>query len=440
MSQFFYLDSLAKVSTVLIVFIAVTVLTYSRNYLRGDSHKSRFFLLVFLLTLSLVTTFSADNIFLFCSSWIISNAILVLLMIHKTSWKQSVASGIMALKNFLIGSLALFSAAAILYFETNTSSISAISSSEFISNKTVFISSIFILIAALTQSAIYPFHSWLISSLNSPTPVSAIMHAGLVNGGGILLVRFSEIFFRLPEIMTLIFVIGIFSAIIGTLWKLIQSNVKGMLACSTMSQMGFMIAQCGMGLFPAAIAHLFWHGMFKSYLFLSSPGSWRETRLDLQYPPQISSFLLAIICGVSGAAIFTEISGFVITNFDTTLVLIALCFIAASQGALIIINKSPLRNFVPALLLSSITSALYASSVTFIERILPPELFNPQSLNFYHIIALALLSALWFANLFLRQSALARSQFFMKCYMKLLNASQPKFKTITANRNQYNYQ
>ena len=87
------------------------------------------------------------------------------------------------------------------------------------------------------------------------------MHAGLVNGGGFLIVRFAPLYLNYPGILNIIFIIGLSTAIMGTLWKLMQSDIKRMLACSTMAQMGFMIAQCGLGLFSAAIAHIILHGL-----------------------------------------------------------------------------------------------------------------------------------------------------------------------------------
>jgi NAD(P)H-quinone oxidoreductase subunit 5 len=234
-------------------------------------------------------------------------------------------------------------------------------------------------------------------------------------------------------------VVGIFSAISGTLLKLVQGNVKTMLACSTMSQMGFMIAQCGMGLFPAAIAHLFWHGMFKSYLFLSSPGSWQEKRLDLHYPPKISSLLISLLCGSVGAFIFAKINHVEFYKLDTTLILVAIAFIAASQIALTIIDKFPLKNLVSAIVISSFLSLLYAISVVFIERIMPAEIWQPQQINIWHIVATLAMFALWIARLFVGKSPKEANPILLKGYVKILNASQPNAKTITANRNQYNY-
>jgi NAD(P)H-quinone oxidoreductase subunit 5 len=361
------------------------------------------------------------------------------MMIHKKNWDQAFQSGMLALRNFTIGAICLMFAMLILYFETGSYSIREILEDDFISQKSIIASSILIVIAALTQCALYPFHSWLTSSLNSPTPASAIMHAGLVNGGGILLARFAPIILELPNLMVVIFVIGIFSAIFGTLLKLVQGNVKGMLACSTMSQMGFMIAQCGMGLFPAAIAHLFWHGMFKSYLFLSSPGSWQEKRFDLQYPPKFPSFFLSLLCGFSGAFIFAKTNGVEFHKFDTTLILVSVAFIAASQVSLTIIDKFPLKNIVPAIVISSLLSFVYGLSVTFVENIMSPEIFQPQKINIGHISATLAMLFFWVARLFMQKSTKEINPIFLKGYVKILNAGQPDSKTITNNRNQYTY-
>jgi NAD(P)H-quinone oxidoreductase subunit 5 len=435
----FNFDQLAAISTALIIFISAIVLLYSKNYLRGDKRLPIFSLIIFLITASLIITVSADNIFVMSFFWMTSNLLLVALMIHKKSWKQALRSGILALKNFAIGAICLNVALYLLSHEASSNSIQQILGSDLISQKTLIAASILIFVAALTQCALYPFHSWLISSLNSPTSASAVMHAGLVNGGGIILARFSSLFFQVPNLMTVIFIVGIFSAIIGSLWKLIQSNVKSMLACSTMSQMGFMIAQCGMGLFPAAIAHLFWHGMFKSYLFLSSPSSAQEKRLNLCGAPKLSSFFLAIFCGFFGAAIFAKINEFGFQKSDTTLILVAVSFIAASQVALTIIGENPLKNFIPAVVLSVFLSAIYAISVMFVEKIMSFATFQPQPLNMWHMIALIILAAMWLAKLFLYDAKKESSQAFGKIYVKAINASQPKSETITSSRNQYNY-
>jgi len=383
-------------------------------------------------------TVSADNIFLFLTSWFLSNAILVVMMIHKPSWKSALSSGKLAAKNFLIGFLCLGLGLFLLSNQTGENSIQAILDFEYYDRTNLLIALSLILVAAMTQSAIYPFNSWLTSSLNSPTPVSALMHAGLVNGGGILLARFAPLYFNSPKILTLIFVIGITTAIVGTFWKLIQSNVKSMLACSTMGQMGFMLAQCGLGLFPAAIAHLFWHGCFKSYLFLTSGSAAQEKKFDLKYPPSFSSFVAALICAIFGILSFSFIANKNLFSFDSNTVLFSAAFIAATHLALNILREKPLKNLAQAILITAIAGALYGGSIHIIESQLSlAKLYNPQTLNAFHLLAIFIFISLWLGRLFIHNPGKKISHLMAKFYVKAMNASQPASRTITANRNQY---
>ncbi|HMS45290.1 MAG TPA: proton-conducting transporter membrane subunit [Alphaproteobacteria bacterium] len=283
-SSLFHLDNLALVTAGLIIFVGLSVAVFSWRYMKGDRACGNFYLRLSLIIISTLIMVSADNIILFLASWSLSNILLVLLMIHKSSWEAARKSGFLAFKNFTYGFMALAAAFAVIYLETGETSIEAVATYPLQLTPTI-IAAILILAAAMTQSALWPFHRWLISSLNSPTPVSAMMHAGLINGGGFLLVRFKELYLHFPESLNIIFITGLITAFLGTLWKLLQSDVKRMLACSTMSQMGFMIMQCGLGLFSAAIAHLVWHGMFKSYFFLASGAAAQEKRLSFKGRP-----------------------------------------------------------------------------------------------------------------------------------------------------------
>lgn len=442
MESLFYIDGLAKVVISLILFIGLIVALFAKQYLKGDSKYNLFFLTLPLVIISVIITVSADNIFLFLTSWFLSNAILTVMMIHKSNWKAAFASGKLAAKNFLIGFSCLSFALILLHDQSNQTSIQSILAFEYEDQTKLTIAMLLILIAAMTQSAIYPFSSWLTSSLNSPTPVSALMHAGLVNGGGILLARFAPLYLNAPKILTLIFVIGIATALIGTFWKLIQSNVKSMLACSTIGQMGFMIAQCGLGLFSAAIAHLFWHGCFKSYLFLTSGSAAQEKKFNLEYPPSLASFAAALICGIFGILVFSIITNKTALPLDSSLVLIVAAFIAATHFALNLLREKPLKNLVIAIILTSLSAALYGASIHVIEVQLSTNLHHPQALNAFHIAVILIFISIWMGRLFLQnpkkeKHRLMAMHYIKMIYVKALNASQPASSTVTANRNQY---
>jgi NAD(P)H-quinone oxidoreductase subunit 5 len=438
MDSFFYIDGLAKVVIFLIAFIGLVVALFAKQYLKGDSRYKFFFATLSLVIISVMIAVSADNIFLFLTSWFLSNAILVMMMIHKPNWKSAFASGKLAAKNFLIGFVCLSLGLVLLSHQTDKTSIQSILAFEYEDQTQLIIVLLLILVTAMTQSAIYPFNSWLTSSLNSPTPVSALMHAGLVNGGGILLARFAPLYLNSPKILTLIFVIGIMTTLVGTFWKLIQNNVKSMLACSTMGQMGFMLAQCGLGLFSSAIAHLIWHGCFKSYLFLTSGGAAQEKKFDLQYPPSFTSFVSALICGIFGILSFSAIANKNLFSFDSNTVLFTAAFIAATHLALNILRKKPLKNLPIAIFLTSIASVLYGTSIYIIESQLSiSKLYNPQTLNAFHLLAIFIFISLWLGRLFIHNPNKELSHLMAKFYVKALNASQPASSTITANRNQY---
>lgn len=129
---------------------------------------------------------------------------------------------------------------------------------------------VLIVIAAIVRSALWPGPRWLPSTLAAPTPVSALLHAGVVNAGGFLLIRLSPLLGSVPAAPALALAAGLGTAVLGGVATAVRSDVKGALVYSTMSQMGFMIAECAVGAFAAAVFHLVAHGMYKASLFLGS--------------------------------------------------------------------------------------------------------------------------------------------------------------------------
>lgn len=437
-----YPDRLSITMMALVAFIGLCVGSFAYRYLKGDTQYRQFFIRLVALIGSVMFMVSADHLLLLLVTWCLSNALLVRLMIYKTSWKAAKAAGLLATKNFVWGAICVASAFVLFYTETGETSIQAIIHQTTLSTNTLLALGL-LLIGAMTQSAIWPFHRWLLSSLNSPTPVSAIMHAGLINGGGFLLVRFAPLYLQSPALLTFLVVIGFGTALLGTLWKLMQPDVKRMLACSTMGQMGFMFVQCGLGLFPAAVAHLVWHGLFKAYLFLSSGSAAKEKRVDQGYPPSPVAFICALLCGLTGSFSFAVSSGKTWAGGDTTLVLIVLAFLTASQFALPMLQSKPLRRLPLALIGTALFGIVYGGSVQLIAWFMAPmELMQPQPLNGVHMAGILGLTLAWLSRLFLRtpEKAASSPDWMLKGYVTALNASQPHPDTITTHRNQYQYQ
>ena len=136
---------------------------------------------------------------------------------------------------------------------------------------TILIISLLIFAGAMGKSAQFPLHVWLPDAMEGPTPVSALIHAAtMVNAGVYLVARSNPIFAHAPEALVVVAAIGIFTAIFAASIAMTQTDIKRVLAYSTLSQLGYMFAALGVGAFTAAIFHLMTHGFFKGLLFLGS--------------------------------------------------------------------------------------------------------------------------------------------------------------------------
>ena len=437
----FYIDHLSFMMTTLVGFIGTVVWIFSKKYMKGDSQASYFFRNLLVLCVSVIIMSISDHLLLFLSAWSLSNWTLRKLIIHKFEWKAARASGNLAGKNFLLGFVFIALAFVILFLITGKSSIQAIVQ-EVDCSASIIPVLILLLLGAMTQSAIWPFHRWLISSLNSPTPVSAIMPTTVVSGGVFLLARFAPLYFNTPQFLLVIFVVGVATAFIGTLWSLMQHDVKRMLSCSTMGQMGFIFMLCGLGLFPIALAHLYFHGLFKAYLFLASGSTVQEKRFDLGYPQSFISFLLALVCGIIGSYCFAFMSNKPCCATDTFFVLVVMAFVAGSQFALSLLNGYSFKMVPVALIATGLVGMIYGASISFIDVVLfPLHFMQPQPLTILHITALILMVIAWLSILFVNQQRYLKNMpsWVLYLYVRMLNASQPHPATITTYRMGYRY-
>ena len=438
LSSFFNLDTFAIIMIALVSYIGCCVISFASRFMKGDAQYHYFFIKLIMLIMSVIIMVSADHLALLLIASYASNILLVRLMIHKASWRAAKASGLLAAKNYFASSSLIAAAFILFYLSTGKTSIDTIVHQN-TQSFSMLCALVLILIAATIQSAIWPFHKWLVSSLNSPTPVSAIMHAGLINSGGFLLVRFSPLYLECPNILLIIFCIGLITALTGTIWKLIQPDIKRMLACSTMSQMGFMLVQCGLGLFPSAVAHLVWHSSFKAYLFLSSGGSTQEKKQPVVNQPKAMIFIYALICGIGGSLSFGYASNKWWTLRDTTFVLMIIALIAATQLALTILHANIKNKYLIAMTASMTASFFYGNSVYVVTYLMKDmQIMQPQVLNGIHILGTIALALGWLLMLVKGTKPLT-SSIALKCYVKALNASQANPATVTPLRNDYQY-
>lgn len=439
--SFFYIDILSQVIISLVSFIGTIVYIFSRKYMKGDSLYQNFLCNILILLLSVICMAINDNLLLFLIAWYCCNSIIVKLMIHTSTWKAAQASGNLAHKNFIIGLCSITAGFAFMYNQTGSSSIQYnIQHLENCSSTSIAL--FLLLIGAIAQSAIFPFHRWLISSLNSPTPVSAIMHAGVINAGGFLLIRFAPIYLKNPALLTIMFILGLLTALLGSFWKLMQHDIKRMLAYSTIAQMGFMLMQCGLGNFSSAIAHLCWHGMFKAYLFLNSGSAAQEKKFEFHYPPTLTAFLISLIFGIAGTSIFAKINSINLLSFDTTLFILGIACITLSQLALTILGTNMYKNLPTAIIYIPIIATIYGMHIYIFDRYVSSlQIMQPQPINILHVIGLILLTFTWLLILCIKKfnNISQMPNLLLKIYVTMLNASQPNSSTITTYRNAYDY-
>jgi NAD(P)H-quinone oxidoreductase subunit 5 len=136
--------------------------------------------------------------------------------------------------------------------------------------ETLQIASGLIVLSAVLKSAQFPFHGWLIQVMEAPTPVSALLHAGIIYTGAFLVLRMIPVISQVGWAGDTLILVGLLSIAAASLMMITATNIKGSLAYSTCAQMGFMLMECGLGLYSLAVLHIVSHSVYKAHAFLAS--------------------------------------------------------------------------------------------------------------------------------------------------------------------------
>lgn len=275
------LDSVTVVMLALIALVGWVVVRFSATYLAGDAHEQRYArrMLATLAAVSLVVV--ANHLVLLVLAWGAASVALHGLLTHFGDRPVAVA---VAHKKFLLARCAdACMVGAVVAFGLTFDTLridgivaAAVEASSLPAGARIGI--LLVAMAALLKCAQLPFHGWLIQVMEAPTPVSALLHAGVVNLGGFVLLRFAPVVDRAVETRTLLVVVGVATAVIASLVMTTRVSVKVALAWSTCAQMGFMLMQCGLGLWEMALLHLLAHSLYKAHAFLSAGGTVRQTQ------------------------------------------------------------------------------------------------------------------------------------------------------------------
>lgn len=214
--------------------------------------------------------------------------------------------------------------------------------------------------AAIVKTAQVPLHGWLPDTMDAPTPVSALMHAGVINAGGVLLIRLAPAIERVPEAWLLLSLVGTASILVAVPTAWFQLRAKSALAWSTIAQMGFMLVQCGLCAFPSALLHILGHGTYKAWAFLRAgevPGRGAPA------PHPIRALVLLVLgtaTAIPSTALALRTLGLSNAMHPAKLALLSVLCIAVGQVwiALLGARRSSLRATTTRLLAACGTSAI----------------------------------------------------------------------------------
>ncbi len=316
-----YCDILSIVMLVLVAFLGMIVTRYACRYLQGDAEQGYFLKWLCVTIGAVLTLLVSGNLALFAGAWMGTS-----LALHKllTFYAHRPAALVAARKKFVIsrlGDLCLLAVLVLVYHVFGTwefrelfADAGALHASGHLPPAIIPVC-LLLVVAAMLKSAQIPFHSWLPDTMETPTPVSALMHAGIINAGGFMILRLSPIVSLSPLALDTLAIVGACTAIFASLVMMTQASIKRMLAFSTIAQMGFMLLQCGLGAYSIAVLHIVAHSLYKAHAFLSSGSvvaisktSWVPRERPAAHPAVFAASLFTSVLVTSLTAYFWGVS------------------------------------------------------------------------------------------------------------------------------------
>ncbi len=336
----FYIDRLSAVMMVLISGVSTIIYLFSMRYMQQERGYSRFLALLAFTTFVLLCMVSSANLLMLFIFWQLLTWLLYL-MSHHYAHPATMEGAFKTYTLLRVGDVAFLSGIVLAYGLYGTLDFQQlfIRAAEVQTTFSLWPGggleiggatavTLLIFIGAMSKSAQFPLHMWLPDSLYAPTPVHALLHAGIVNAGGFLLNRLAPLYGLSPTTLHLVFAIGALTALLGAGMMLTQNDIKKTLGYSTIGQMGYMIMECGLGAFALAIFHLIAHGLFKATIFLNCGHVIHAARQEPRLPPKDETV------EQTDFSLLTWLTGFI-----TTLTL-PLIILLAAHGVL----SLPLRN------------------------------------------------------------------------------------------------
>lgn len=276
LAAFPLLSPLQRVMLLLVTVVGGVTLRYSRRYLDGAPRAARYVAWHLATVGAAATVVVTQSLIVLGLAWTATSLSLHQLLTWQTGRP---AAEIAAHKKFLlsrIADLAVGAAVFLLVRGFGSSSIPTVLDAAATMPALpagVPLAGALLAFGVILRSAQLPFHGWLIQVMEAPTPVSALLHAGIVNLGAYVMIALSPLMGQLAVAQTMLAVVGATTAILAALVQLTRASVKGALAWSTCAQMGFVLFECGIGAYDLALLHVIAHALYKAHAFLSSGGA-----------------------------------------------------------------------------------------------------------------------------------------------------------------------
>lgn len=425
-------DILSSLLFFMITALGAGIGHYSLRYLDGDDRQSYFYkhLLGIILSASLMVL--ATNLLMFFLTWLAISYHLHKLLVYFADRPQALLAARKKAIVSRLGDVALLAAIALSYSLFGTFEFSEIfaqaqailPNSE--SQGTISLIGILVAIGSLTKSAQFPFHFWLPDTMETPTPVSAIMHAGVINAGGFLIIRMSPVFQHALAPHIILAVVGTISAVFGALCMITQNDIKKKLAYSTISQMGMMMFACGIGAYSAAMFHIFAHSFYKAYAFLSTGKLVEESKkigLSIQ-SPSVATIMLAGLTGfaaIASGALYDQGQYIPTATYGAILFLGLFQSLSAMNSAKVPLFRSVLQIAGTMLLATGIYLGIEQSLSAYLGEFVPSLLGSP--FDRYTLTAICALSfAAYFGSFVLNARLMnINTPFLERTYMYLKN-------------------
>ena len=418
-------DVLSMLFFGMIALLGFVIVKYSVNYLKGDARQHVFMGRIAATIASVQLFVLSGNLFILFLSWVTTSLFLHRLLVF---YKERPRAQSAALKKFIVARFSdvfLLTSFLLIYIQVGSGSLAtifeAIQQTDLNASLNLELATVFLVLAAIFKSAQFPIHGWLVEVMETPTPVSALLHAGVLNAGPFVIMRMAFLLDASVWASNMLLIVGGTTAIIASVIFLTQSSIKTALGYSSIAHMGFSLFICGTGAYSAAVLHIVAHSFYKGHAFLSSGSSVDviktkriTTSERLKNPFRIALGVILAFAVYLGIAVIFEI------DFNSNVALFAVGLVIVMSLTQVIVPIIDTKQHVSTVLFACLLVGLVATSFLGFEHIfhtlLDAQFPGAASMTSGRILVVAIMLLLF--------AIVVSLQVFSPSYFNLKNATK----------------